>query len=94
MTGFLPPRTLEQRKQGFSIPIHRWVREDLNDYFQDVVLRHDSHSQEYLDMGEVKRLVDVHQSGGENYGHHLWVLLMFEHWLTYASKLPNISISL
>jgi len=94
MAGFLPEVTLQQRKRGFSIPIHRWFREDLNDYFQDVVLRHDSHCRDYLDMCEVKRLVDVHQGGTENYGHHLWVVLMFEHWLTYASKLPNISISL
>ena len=74
--------------------MHRWFREDLNDYFQDVVLEHDSHCRAYLDMCEVKQLVDVHQSGMENYGHHLWVLLMFEHWLSYASKLPNMSISL
>jgi asparagine synthase (glutamine-hydrolysing) len=94
MKGILPEETLQQRKRGFSIPIHRWFREDLNDYFQDIVLRHDSHCRDYLDMSEVKRLVDVHQSGTENYGHHLWVLLMFEHWLTYASKLPGMSISL
>ena len=94
MTNVLPPATLQQRKRGFAIPVHRWFREDLNDYFQDVVLEHDSHCRAYLDMCEVKQLVDVHQSGMENYGHHLWVLLMFEHWLSYASKLPNMSISL
>ena len=51
--------------------MHRWFREYLNDYFQDVVLSHDSHCRDYLCMCEVKRLVDVNQGGMENYGHHL-----------------------
>ncbi|MFP6598624.1 MAG: asparagine synthase C-terminal domain-containing protein [Candidatus Hydrogenedentota bacterium] len=71
MAGFLPESTLQQRERGFAIPVHRWFREDLNDYFQDVVLSHGSHCRDYLDMCEVKRLVDVNQGGMENYGHHL-----------------------
>ena len=94
MKGILPESSLRQRKRGFSIPIHRWFRKELNDYFQDAVLTHDSRCREFLDMSEVKRLVDVHQAGSENYGHHLWVVLMFEHWLGYASKIPEISLSL
>lgn len=93
MRDRLPAAALEQRKRGFAIPIHRWFREELTDYFQDTVMHHDSRCRAYLDMCEVKRVVDVHQAGRENYGHHLWVLLMFEQWLAYAARLPDVSLS-
>ena len=94
MRDFLPPAALTQRKRGFSIPIHRWFREDLNDYFQDTVMNSNSHCRDYLDMCEVKRYVDTHQSRRENYGHQLWTLLMFEHWLNYAHNIRTISLSI
>lgn len=94
MRNRLPEETLGQRKRGFAIPIHRWFREDLSDYFQDTVMHHDSRCRSFLDMCEVKRVVDVHQVGREDYGHHLWVLLMFEHWLDYTAKLSDISLSI
>lgn len=90
----LPDSVMRQRKQGFSIPIHRWFREDLKDYFHDVVMGQNSRSREFLDMGEVRRLMDAHQRRQENYGHHLWTILMFEQWLCYASELTELSISL
>ena len=94
MRDRLPVQALQQRKRGFAIPIHRWFREDLNDYFQDTVMHHDSRCRAFLDRCEVKRVMDVHQSGRENYGHQLWVLLMFEHWLEYAAALPDLSLSI
>lgn len=90
----LPKSVMGQRKRGFAIPIHDWFRTDLNDYFHDTVMGRSSRSREFLDMGEVRGLLDSHMRGSENYGHHLWVILMFEQWLEYASNLPELSISI
>lgn len=77
----LPPELLAQRKQGFSIPIHRWFRTELRDHFRELVLESGSQSAQYLALPPIQSLFDRHLAGTENYGHHLWAILMFEHWL-------------
>jgi asparagine synthase (glutamine-hydrolysing) len=77
----LPPPLLAQRKQGFSIPIQRWFLEDLGQHFQETVLAKNAHSHEYINADYAQRVHRHHSEGRENYGHHLWALLMLEHWL-------------
>lgn len=81
LRGLLPPELLRQRKQGFSIPIHRWFRETLGRHFEEIVLAPDARCRAYLRPEAVRTLLDKHRSFRENYGHHLWALLVFEHWL-------------
>jgi len=86
---FLPAKLLAQRKQGFAIPIHRWFRGPLRAAFQDAVLGDDARSQAFLDRDTVTGLFQRHAAGQDNYGHHLWALLMFEHWLRYVEALVS-----
>lgn len=81
LRDLLPPELLRQRKQGFSIPIHRWFRESLGRHFEEAVLAPDARSRAYLRPEAIRTLLDKHRSFRENYGHHLWALLVFEHWL-------------
>lgn len=80
----LPESALEQRKQGFAIPVHRWFREDLRDHFGEVALAPDARLKGLLREEAVTALRDEHLSGKEDSGHRLWALLMLEHWLRYA----------
>jgi len=38
LEGFLPDEILTKRKQGFSIPIDKWMREDLNKFAKRIIL--------------------------------------------------------
>jgi len=77
----LPPELLRQRKQGFSIPIHRWFRNSLGEHFEEAVLAADARCHAYLRPEAIRKFLDKHRSFRENYGHHLWAMLVFEHWL-------------
>ncbi len=77
----LPKELLRQRKQGFSIPIHRWLREDLAEMFQDTVIAQGARCHEYIEVEEAKRLWAQHAARDENHGHALWALLILETWL-------------
>ena len=90
--GLLPPQLLAQRKQGFAIPIHRWFREELRSHFQDIVLNSGARNRRYLNPECARHLFNEHDAGHENYGHHLWALLMFEHWLRYIETVPGMSL--
>jgi asparagine synthase (glutamine-hydrolysing) len=80
----LPAKLLRQRKQGFAVPIQRWFREDLRGLFQELVTAGDARCGAYLNASAIRSLFDAHVAGRENYGHHLWTLLMFEQWLRYV----------
>lgn len=87
--NLLPPALLRQRKRGFAIPIHRWFRQELRTHFEDIVFAHDARCHRYFSPDYVRLLIDTHVARRENYGHHLWALLMFEHWLRYVEGLPG-----
>lgn len=90
----VPPDLLRQRKRGFAIPVHRWFRAELRDHFRDRVLVDDARLRVYLDAGVVNRIFEAHVAGREQYGHHLWALLMFEHWLRYMDENETMELSL
>lgn len=87
----VPASLLRQRKRGFAMPVHAWFRGDLADVFRDAVLSRGSDG--WLNAGEAQRLFDAHRDGCADYGHHLWALLMFDHWRDYAERLPGLSLS-
>ncbi len=83
MRDRLPALTLAQRKRGFSLPVHRWMRGELAELFCDTVLHSASLCGEYLDVAFVKTLRDDHMTRRDEHGHRLWSILMFELWLRW-----------
>jgi asparagine synthase (glutamine-hydrolysing) len=90
----IPQELLKQRKQGFAIPIHRWFREDLHGHFREIALGKGSLNGRLLNRHAIEARLNDHVQGRENYGHHLWTVLMFEHWLRYVEGLPGVTVSL
>jgi len=87
----LPKELLQQRKQGFAIPVHRWFREDLRALFQDLVLSEDARCSEYLNPRVIRGVLKNHVTRQEDYGHHLWTILMLEQWLRYVEVTPTFA---
>ena len=75
----LPPENLARRKQGFGVPIGRWLRQELRPLLGDVVLSTTALERGYLRPDAVRALVDEHL-GGVDHSHRLWSLLMLELW--------------
>jgi asparagine synthase (glutamine-hydrolysing) len=68
-------------KQGFGIPIDRWLREDRKGYMADTLLSASSPVYDYGDRTFVASLVREHRSGRFNHCAKLWNLLMLDGWL-------------
>jgi asparagine synthase (glutamine-hydrolysing) len=75
----LPPENLARRKQGFGVPIGRWLREDLRPLLGDLVLSSTALHRGYLRPDAIRALVEEHL-GGVDHSHRLWSLLMLELW--------------
>jgi asparagine synthase (glutamine-hydrolysing) len=77
---YLPPVILKPRKQGFTVPIGRWLRGEL----MDPVMRF-FNSENVKRRGIVKpqaaiELLNMHRSNRYELGHRIWSLIVLEVW--------------
>jgi asparagine synthase (glutamine-hydrolysing) len=76
----LPQGLLNRPKQGFDVPLDTWFKGPLKALFCDTVLQPNSIAADYLELREVRRLFERHQSGRQRHGQTLWALLVFSRW--------------
>jgi asparagine synthase (glutamine-hydrolysing) len=88
----LPPEILDRPKQGFSVPIAKWLRTDLREMTEDLLLDGRLAARGYFRRGAVERLLDEHLRGAADWHTQLWTLLMFESWhRTFIDERPNLT---
>jgi asparagine synthase (glutamine-hydrolysing) len=75
----LPEAILSRRKQGFGLPVDRWMREDLAPLSRDVLLDQTARERGIFDPAAVEILLAQHQRG-EPRGDQIWALMMLELW--------------
>ncbi len=78
--GILPDEILNRRKEGFSIPIKRWMKEELRPMMLDFLSPAALDRSGCFEPAYVQRLIREHLEGTENHSHRLWALLMFQMW--------------
>jgi|SoiMetStandDraft_2_1073263.scaffolds.fasta_scaffold08150_2 asparagine synthase (glutamine-hydrolysing) len=76
----LPPEIVRQRKHGFTIPVSRWFRGDVNVFAREVLLDGPTARRGFLDGERVERALADHLAGRQNVGAVIWSLLIFELW--------------
>lgn len=70
----------DRPKQGFSIPIHKWVRGPLRGVVQDLLSEEALRAMPFLNGGKVTRLVQEHLSGNRSIGYEIWGLAVLSAW--------------
>ena len=76
----LPASLVHRPKQGFSIPLARWLRSDLREIAHDLLLSERARRRGYFSTDTVRALWKAHQSGRRDHAHRLWALMMLELW--------------
>ena len=79
MRGILPDDIIDRPKQGFAVPLARWLRGPLLDYARDVLLSETCRQRGVLNTASVERLLTLHQRG-RDLDLQLWTMLSFELW--------------
>jgi asparagine synthase (glutamine-hydrolysing) len=80
VADLLPPQILRRVKQGFGVPISRWLRSELNGMLRDALLSPQAAKRLFFRAEQVQRLVVEHETGRRDHGARLWALLMLELW--------------
>jgi asparagine synthase (glutamine-hydrolysing) len=76
----LPRRILERKKQGFRLPIEVWLRGELKEFVEDMILGRRLRERGIFDMGFVGKMWADFNTGRQDYAHHVWQLLILEIW--------------
>lgn len=80
MDGILPKETIYRQKEGFSIPIKKWLKEEFRGLMEDYLSEKRIREGGIFNYSEVKRMKEEHIKGIENHSHRLFALLLFEIW--------------
>ena len=82
LRGTLPDPVIDRKKMGFGAPVREWLTGPFGAYARDRLL---GSRTELFDLDVVRGMLDEHQSGGQDWSTHLWVLLNFvlwhDHWI-------------
>ncbi|MGA7080206.1 MAG: asparagine synthase (glutamine-hydrolyzing) [Terriglobales bacterium] len=75
----VPREVLYRQKQGFSLPLVHWMRNELKDMLM-VLVEPRTLQRGYFQASGVRKLMDDHLLRGKTMTGRLWRLLMFELW--------------
>ena len=67
-------------KQGFSIPIHAWLRGPARELLADLLSPRSVEAIDALEPATVRDAVDDHMAGRRSYGYELWGLMVLVAW--------------
>ncbi len=79
MRGILPDRIIDRPKQGFAVPLAKWLREDLAVFVRDILLSDRAAQRGIFNLRQVERLLRLNDQG-RNLDLQLWTMLSLEMW--------------
>jgi len=82
----LPPIILARGKEGFSIPIKSWIKNELKPMMLELLSEKNVKEKGYFDPRFVNQLIDEHLKSKENHSHRLWALMVFHLWYDLYMK--------
>jgi asparagine synthase (glutamine-hydrolysing) len=80
LEGRVPRSTIYRPKQGFEIPLARWLRSDLRELADDLLFSPRSLGRGHVRPERLRTLWRRHQQGVGNHAPQLWAIMMLELW--------------
>jgi asparagine synthase (glutamine-hydrolysing) len=75
----LPAEVVEQRKQGFTFPVARWLKTTLLPYVKGLLSPEDGEG-ELIDRGILRQVIEDHLNGRRNNYRLIYHLIVFRAW--------------
>jgi asparagine synthase (glutamine-hydrolysing) len=78
--GLVPDEILDRPKQGFGVPVARWINDELRERVRDTLADPRAATRGYFDPRHTGRLLAEHERGRRDHSTALWALFMLELW--------------
>jgi asparagine synthase (glutamine-hydrolysing) len=80
LEGRVPGSVIHRPKQGFEIPLARWLRSDLRELAHGVLFSERALGRGHLRPDRLRHIWECHQRGTRDHSAQIWTVLMFEMW--------------
>jgi len=77
---WLPAGFMDRPKQGFSVPLARWLREDLGDMLRETLLVRQTLAP-WFRQDAVRQQVEDHMAGRTSNAMRLWAMFVLALWI-------------
>jgi asparagine synthase (glutamine-hydrolysing) len=81
MNDILPQEVLRQPKAGFAAPVDYWLAHDLKEMVDDLLSPAQLRQRRLFRPEEVRRFVDEHRTGAQDWSMQIWQFLTLELWM-------------
>jgi asparagine synthase (glutamine-hydrolysing) len=78
---YLPDSIIHRKKKGFGVPIAKWVKGELRDFFSDFLATDRVKREGFLNPEYVTLLLQDHLTNKKDNRKQLWTLLVWELWV-------------
>ena len=83
---YVPREWMERPKKGFSIPLHKWLKEpELREWAEDLIDKKRLDEQGILDTDVVRRIWTDYTEQGI-WRVQIWYILMFQEWMRHTGR--------
>ena len=86
LSKYIPEELHSSSKQGFSAPIHEWIRGPLREWSENLLSEEVLKSQGFFDVDLIRDKWKDHLSNKSNNQYLLWSVLMFQSWMENEYK--------
>ncbi|MCX5686946.1 MAG: asparagine synthase C-terminal domain-containing protein, partial [Candidatus Omnitrophica bacterium] len=80
LKGKLPDETLNKSKQGFAVPVAKWLKEDLRTLLFEAFDRKKIEREGLFNYSYIRKLRDEFVANKNDTRKEVWALFMFEMW--------------
>ncbi|MDD3179537.1 MAG: asparagine synthase (glutamine-hydrolyzing) [Opitutaceae bacterium] len=80
---YVPPTIIDRPKQGFSIPMERWLRGALRPWAEEILFQSKPATEGLFDRAAIRSLWNAHQAGEANHKDILWNVIILRNWLNH-----------
>lgn len=79
--NFLPKQILKRSKQGFGLPIGKWLLDkQVQNYIKEVLLSEKFKSRELFNYKSISYLLEQHFNNKQDHGYRIFALIVLEMW--------------
>ena len=86
MEGILDQKIIYRQKQGFSIPIKNWLKNELRELMLETLSEKRIVAMGFFNAQYVQTMIREHLQNRENHSHRLWALMQFHLWHDHFGK--------
>jgi asparagine synthase (glutamine-hydrolysing) len=88
---YVPHEILSHPKTGFSIPIGKWLRNELKDWAHELIISDSVGGPIFCNNKLINQAWDEHQNNKSDWTHFLWSVLIFKSWADSQSSKITIN---